>query len=73
MLYKIELRYFYGWDDAGWTHETDTETTPMRFRTANEAQAALDEFFAEVKAAVIAGGMDIEEVRTDYRIVESRE
>lgn len=73
MLYRIELRYFYGWDDAGWTSETDTETTPMRFRTVDDARAALDTFFAEVKAAVIAGTLDIEEARTDYRIVETSE
>lgn len=73
MPYKIELRYFYGWDDAGWTLEADTESTPMRFRTAEEAQAAIDELFADVKAAVAAGNMDAEEVREDYRIVETRE
>lgn len=69
MLYKIELRYFYGWDDAGWTEEIDGETRPMRFATAREAQVELDEFFAEVKAAVVAGDMDSEEVHDDYRIV----
>ena len=69
MLHKIELRYFYGWDDAGWTEEIDKETKPMRFATAREAQVELDRFFADVKAAVVAGDMDSEEVHDDYRIV----
>jgi len=73
MSYKVELRYFYGWDDAEWTEETDTEIKPLRFRTVNEAQTAIDKLFAEVKAAVIAGDMDAEEVREDYRIVEAKE
>ena len=69
MPYKIELRYFYGWDDAGWTDEDDAGSTPTRFQTVNEAQDALDEFFADVKIAVIEGNVDTEEVRDDYRIV----
>jgi hypothetical protein len=73
MPYKIELRYFYGWDDAGWTDEKDEAPTPLRFDTANEAQTALDEFFNLIKAAIVAGNMDIEENRHDYRIVEARE
>jgi len=68
MHYKIELRYFYGWDDGGWTEEIDGEITPLRFETVGQAQVALDEFFAEVRAAVAAGDLDTEEVRDDYRI-----
>ncbi len=73
MLYKIEIRYSYSWDDAEWTDEKDGIITPVRFRTVNEAQAAIDQFFAEVKAAVVAGDIDTEEVRDDYRIVETRD
>lgn len=69
MQCKIELRYFYGWDDAGWTEEIGGEIKPLRFETGGQAQAALDELFAEMKAAVVAGNMDTEEVRDDYRIV----
>lgn len=68
MRHKIEMKYFYGWDDAGWTEEKDGEIKPLRFQTFSHAQAALNEFFAEVKTAVVAGNMNAEEVSTDYRI-----
>jgi hypothetical protein len=41
----------------------------LRFETVGNAQAALDEFFAEVKDAVVAGNMDTEENPNHYRIV----
>ena len=69
MRYKIEMRYSYGWDDAGWTDATDSEIIPTRFESMHYAQVALDELFADVKSAVVAGDMDMEEVRDDYRIV----
>ena len=70
MQFKIELRYFYGWDDANWTEEIDGETRPMRFRDVNHARTAVDEFFADVQVAVAAGNMDTEAVSDDYRITE---
>ena len=69
MRYKIEAIYTYGWDDAGWTEETDGATKPIRFETVNHAQAELEEFFADVKDAVTTGDMDIEENPDHYRIV----
>ena len=69
MRYKIELYYIYGWDDAGWSDDTDWETKPTRFETVAEAQTALAEFFADVKMAVATGDMDSEADRADYRIV----
>ena len=69
MRYKIESIYTYGWDDAGWTEETDGVTKPMRFETVSHAQAELEEFFANVKAAATAGNMDAEENRNHFRIV----
>lgn len=71
MLYKIELRYIHGWDDAGWTEESDDGFQPKRFQNIEYAYAALEEFFAGVKASVIEGNMDMEEKRCDYRIVEA--
>lgn len=73
MQYKIEMRYLYGWDDAGWTEETDGKTKAMRFEYVGLAQAAIDEFFADVKVAVLAGDMDTEAVRGDYRIVAAND
>jgi NTP pyrophosphatase (non-canonical NTP hydrolase) len=70
MQYKVEMKYFYGWDDAGWTEETDEAGTLLRFETVQQAQAELADLFANVKAAVASGDMDIEENPKDYRIVE---
>ena len=42
---------------------------PMRFETVSHAQAELEEFFANVKAAATAGNMDAEENRNHFRIV----
>ena len=69
MPYKIELRYFYGWDDADWTEDSGEESKPMRFANIPEAEEALNEFFEHVKAAVLAGNVDSEANRQDYRIV----
>ena len=69
MRYKVEMWYMYGWDDAGWTEEKDGVSKPMRFRTKLQAQAELNNFFAEVKNAVASGDMDVEETPEDYRIV----
>jgi hypothetical protein len=68
MRYKIEVMYTYGWDDAGWTDEVDGMETPTRFQSIADAQTALDKFFDDVKAAVVSGNIDTEEVRGDYRI-----
>jgi hypothetical protein len=70
MQYKVEMKYFNGWDDAGWTEETDSEIKPLRFESRQQAQAELEELFADVKAAVASGDMDSEEDPNDYRIVE---
>lgn len=70
MQYKVEMKYFYGWDDAGWTEETDEGSKPLQFESVQEAHAELDDLFASVKAAVTSGDMDIEENSEDFRIVE---
>lgn len=73
MLYKVEMRYFYGWDDAGWEEceADDIELKPLRFHSRAAAQTAIDEFFAGIKDAVAAGDWDMEENPRDYRIVET--
>jgi hypothetical protein len=71
MAYKIELRYLSGWGDAEWTIDDGNGEVPLRFPTVESAQDALEEFFAAVKVAVAEGDMDIEEARSDYRIVEA--
>lgn len=70
MRYKVEMKYFHGWDDAGWTEDSNEASRPMRFETVRQAQTELNDFFAKVKAAVTSGSMSIEENPKDYRIVE---
>jgi hypothetical protein len=69
MRFKVQVRYTYGWDDAGWTEGVGVESEHLRFQSVNDAQAALEQFFNQVKEAVAAGNTDTEEVREDYRIV----
>ena len=69
MAYKIEMKYFYGWDVAGWIDESDAGSEPTRFFSTKEARAALDEFLTEVKAAVLTGNMGVEANAHDFRIV----
>ncbi len=73
MRYQIELRYSAGWDDAGWSDETDGGNQPTRFSSLLDAQTALDKFFAEIRTAVAAGNMDAEADGADYRIIEARD
>lgn len=75
MLYKVEMRYSYGWDDACWeeSEANETEWKPLRFRSRAEAQTAIEEFLADVKTAVAVGDMDMENDPNDYRIVEARD
>ena len=71
MAFKIECRYLSGWDDAEWTEADADGERPQRFADRPAAQAALDEFFAEVQSAVRDGDRSTEESPDDYRIVEA--
>lgn len=73
MLYKVEMQYIYGWDDAKWTEEENDQTKPLRFPTNTLAQAAIDELIADVKAAAAIGNMSSGEIREDYRVVEAND
>lgn len=70
MQYKIELRYIYGWDDAGWTDEIDGKEHPTRFGTIAEAETDIYEFLSDVKTAIAAGDMQLGYNREDFQIAE---
>ena len=75
MKYKIEARYVFGWDDAGWAESVGSAGSrwkPLRFRTRAAAEAALREYFEAVKKAVALGAMDREERAADFRVAEAR-
>ncbi len=58
--------YLNGWEDAGWQEDDK----PLRFATAADASAAVDEFFRDVKDAVACGYMAAEYDRMDYRVAK---
>jgi hypothetical protein len=62
--------YSYGWDDACWTECGFGEERPLRFENIEQAEAAIVELLADVRAAVAAGHMVCEEQREDYRVRE---
>lgn len=71
-MFKIEMNFTYGWDDAGWT-ETDPDSDkerPCRFLTREAAQAAIDEFIKDQHEAVDAGDMADKYDPEDYRVME---
>ena len=61
MPYRVELRYSYGWDDACWTEGSCGEERPVRFGSIEQAEAAIVELLADVRAAVATGHMVCEE------------
>lgn len=68
MLYKIEMKYIYGWDDASWTEEDDDGERPLQFQYVHDAQSAIDEYLADVNSAVAAGDMDVDDSPSNFRI-----
>lgn len=71
-MFKVECRYASGWEDAEWTIDHGRGPVPMRFTTKKKAQAEIDEFVKETKAAARSGDLDAPHRKSDYRIVEAR-
>ena len=61
--WRVEHRFSYGWDDAGWT----TDGAPDRFETKREAEAAIDEFIADTADAFRIGYLASAYNRRNYR------
>lgn len=68
-MFKVEMRFSYGWDDAGWS----SEGAPWRFETMQEAQDEIDSLCRMMNA-----GRGAAELRAgdrydpaDYRVVEA--
>ncbi len=70
MTYEVQhYTLFYGWINTWSYAEADGVMQPETFATAAEAQAALDEFFADLEEEVAAGQMapyDRDEFRVRY-------
>jgi hypothetical protein len=69
--WKIECRYVYGWDNAGW--ECDTADGKVQiaelFNCEEAANLAIDEFIVDCQEAVLAGDMEAAPLRETYRAV----
>jgi hypothetical protein len=72
-MYRIETRFGARWGDAEWAEDAGGGPIPLVFASREEAQIALDNFFAEVSAAVTRGDLDIPESSDDYRVVQVRD
>jgi hypothetical protein len=59
-----------GWENCWTTIDANNNETPTTFATSEEAETAITDHLAEVKAAVEAGDMAEEDSRDDYRVVE---
>ncbi|MDI1360647.1 hypothetical protein [Methylotenera sp.] len=68
-MWQVEMYIGNEWENV-WT-DTDRVTgkeTPSQFETAEEAQAAIDEFFHDIK---YDSEVDLDDYdREDYRVVE---
>ncbi len=70
MKFKIEHRFSYGWDDAGWTDEDLAgNSNPARFRSRRAARVGLNKFLQDVEDAVAAGDMMFGYAAHEFRVV----
>lgn len=68
MRYEVQhYTLFYGWVNTWAYAETDGVMQPETFATAEEAQAALDEFLADIEQEVEAGQMAPHD-RDEFRV-----
>ena len=71
---KYEIQTFTlcdGWVNTWTVHHVDGTSTPETFSTEEEAQAALDEFFADIQEEIDAGQRETDEGydREEFRIM----
>ena len=68
MSYEVQhYTLFYGWVNTWSYAEADGVMQPESFATSDEAQAALDEFFADLEEEVAAGQMAPHD-RDEFRV-----
>lgn len=74
MSYEVQaLTICDGWINTWAVLHPDGSSEPETFETAEEAQAALDEFFADIQAEIDAGQRAEDEgySRDEFRIVKA--
>lgn len=68
--FKVETFCNLNWEDAGWVDEkSGGDTTPARFATLEEADAAINEFIRDTDNAFSQGFLVDPYFRSDYRAV----
>lgn len=69
-LYKVEMCFSYGWDDAGWRVSTDKGDRPTRFHSVKAAEAEIRDHISSMKDAIKHGYMQGPADKfSDYRVV----
>lgn len=74
MTYEVQtLTICDGWINTWTVHHPDGTSEPETFGTAQEAQAALDEFIADIQAEIDAGQHTADEGYSadEFRIVKA--
>lgn len=74
MTYEVQHHTLCeGWVNTWAVHYPDGSSEPETFETAEQAEAALDEFFADIQAEIDAGQRTEDEgySRDEFRIVKA--
>jgi hypothetical protein len=64
-MYKVEMNFSYGWDDAGWKEDDK----PMRFKTRAAALKEITDHRKDCKEAVKEGYLEDVPTKSDFRVV----
>lgn len=65
MPYKVEMRFAYGWDDAGWLEDD----VPMRFDLEDQAVGEIEDHCRLYREAFTGGDMSEPCYEEDFRVV----
>ena len=65
-MFKVEMQFTYGWDDADWRDNGE----PWRFPTRQAAQDEIDKLCATMNATLGADRRADKYDPQDYRVVE---
>ena len=68
--YEVQESTLCGWENTWTTYDDNDNEVPSTFRSAQEAQAELDDFFYQCEEAVEDGHMEDVPDREDFRIVK---
>jgi hypothetical protein len=68
--YEVQEHTLCGWENTWTTYDDEGNEVPSTFRTKEDAQAELDDFFYQCEQAVKDGNMEDVPDREDFQIVK---